>query len=137
MSDFHTKTTQDYWFNKGTPAPFATNRRMSIRYVRNDIGVSIRKIGLFNLVFWANKDIAVKLVDIGSRGALIATNLKLALNKKIILTIRFADFKEFEISGKVVRKAMSELPVYGIKFDNISDDLAEHLLATQRKLTFK
>jgi PilZ domain len=130
------RTTSDNWFNRGAPAPFETNRRMSVRYVRNDIGTSIRKIGLFNFTFLANRAMSVKLIDISSRGVLIASNMRLATNKKIVLTIRFADFKEFEVPGKVVRKSMGDLQIYGIKFDHINDELADHLLATQRKLTF-
>jgi PilZ domain len=133
----HSRTTSDTWFNRGTPAPFETNRRMSIRYVRSDIGVTIRKIGLFNFTFLIKKKFSVKLIDISSRGVLIATNIRLATNKKIILTLRFSDFREFEIPGKVVRKSVGELQIYGIKFDHLNDELADHLLATQRKLAFK
>ena len=127
----------DNWFNRAAPAPFETNRRMSVRYVRHDIGACVRKIGLFNFTFTAKKAKSVKLIDISSRGVMIATNMRLATNKRIVLTIRFADFKEFEIPGKVVRRAMGELQIYGIKFDFLNDELADHLLATQRKLTFK
>ena len=133
----HPSASSDNWFNRGTPAPFEINRRMSVRYVRNDIGVTIRKIGLFNFTFLANKDISVKLIDISSRGALVATNMRLATNKNIFLTLRFADFKEFEIPGKVVRKAVGDLQIYGIKFDQLNEEMADHLLATQRKLAFK
>ncbi|MBK8814853.1 MAG: PilZ domain-containing protein [Methylococcaceae bacterium] len=133
----HSRTTSDTWFNRGTPAPFETNRRMSIRYLRNDIGVTVRKIGLFNFTFLMHKNSSVKLIDISSRGVLIATNMRLATNKKIILTLRFADFREFEVPGKVVRKSIGELQFYGIKFDHLNDALADHLLATQRKLAFK
>lgn len=127
----------DNWFNRSTPAPFETNRRKSVRYVRNDIGATVRKIGLFNFTFMAKNAKSVKLIDISSRGVMIATNMRLAANKKIVLTIRFADFKEFEVPGKIVRKGMGKLQIYGIKFDRINDELADYLLATQRKLTFK
>jgi PilZ domain len=133
----HPAHTADHWFNRSAPAPFNINRRMGIRYIRKDIGVSLRKIGLFTFSFRTNEDISVKLVDISSRGVLIATNIKLPVNKKIFLTIRFADFKEFEIPGKVVRKSEGSVLIYGIKFDKLSDDLADNLLATQRRLTFK
>lgn len=68
---------------------------------------------------------------------MIATTMRLATGKKIVLTIRFPDFREFEISGKVVRKAVAEMQIYGIKFDHTNDVLADHLIATQRKLAFK
>ncbi len=110
---------------------------MSVRYVRNDIGVTVRKIGLFNFTFLTDRGRSAKLVDISSRGVLIATNMRLVTNKKIILTIRFADFKEFEIPGKVVRKSLGDLQIYGIKFDHLNEELADHLITTQRKLTFR
>lgn len=125
------------WFNRGSPAPFVTNRRMSVRYVRNDIGVTVKKIGVFNFTFLTDRGRSAKLVDISSRGVLIATNMRLATNKKIILTLRFADFKEFEIPGKVVRKSLGDLQIYGIKFDHLNEALADHLITTQRKLTFR
>lgn len=133
----HTTHTADHWSTRGAPAPFKINRRMGIRYLRNDIGASLRKIGLFNFNFGTTHDVSVKLVDISSRGVLIATNIKLPINKKVFLTIRFSDFKEFEISGKVVRKSDGYVIIYGIKFDSLNNDLADNLLATQRRLAFK
>ena len=133
----HPANTPDNWFNRHGPAPFTVNRRMGIRYIRNDLGVSLRKIGLFKFSFRGNEDISVKLVDISSRGVLIATNIKLPINKKVFLTIRFADFKEFKIPSEIVRKSGDAVIVYGIKFDRLNDDLAEKLLATQRKLAFR
>ena len=133
----HPENTVDNWFDSHVPAPFTVNRRKGIRYIRNDMGVSLRKIGLFKFSFRGNQDISVKLVDISSRGVLIATNIKLPINKKVFLTIRFADFKEFEIPCEIVRKSVGAVIVYGIKFDRLNDDLAEKLLATQRKLVFR
>lgn len=127
----------DSWFNRGSPAPFKVNRRMGIRYIRNDIGVSLRKIGLLHFNFRGNQDISVKLVDISSRGILISTNAKLPINKKVFLTIRFNDFKEFEIPGKVVRKSEGAVVIYGIRFDNLNNKLADKLLSSQRRLNFK
>lgn len=109
---------------------------MGIRYIRKDIGVTIRKIGLFNFNIGANQDSSVKLVDISSRGVMIATDLKLPVNKQVFLTIRFADFKEYKILGKVVRKSEGDVLIYGIKFDKVNNKLADKLLATQRKLSF-
>jgi c-di-GMP-binding flagellar brake protein YcgR len=127
----------DNWFNRHAPPPFTVNRRKGVRYIRKDMGVSLRKISLFNFSFRANQDISVKLVDISSRGVLIATEINLPINKKVFLTIRFADFKEFEIPGKVVRKSGNNAQVYGIKFDRLNEALADKLLATQRKLAFR
>ncbi len=132
-----TTPSDDKWFHQNVPHPFETNRRKSTRYIRNDIGVTIRKIGM--LTFFKKIDIPVKLVDISSRGVgvLIATSLRLTINKKVILVVRFADFKEFEIPGTVIRKSLGEIHVYGIKFLSVNNELANYLLKTQTKLTFK
>jgi hypothetical protein len=130
------KPPDKHWSKSSVSAPFKVNRRMGIRYIRKDIGVTVRKIGMFNFNLGANQDSSVKLVDISSRGVLIATDIKLSVNKQVFLTIRFADFKEFKIPGKVVRKAEGSIFTYGIKFDKTNNKLADKLLATQRRLSF-
>lgn len=136
-NSIHTELPDDDWFNQDVTDVVVTNRRMSIRYIRNDIGARIRKVGLFNLSFLKNREISVRLVDISSRGVLISTPMRLTINKKVSLTIRFADFTEFDVPGIVVHKSLGKMQVYGIKFDRLNDDLADYLLKTQRKLTFK
>jgi hypothetical protein len=133
------KPSDEKWFNQDVPEHFQTNQRKSTRYVRNDIGITLRKIGILMFDFLKNKDIPVKLVDISSRGVgvIIATNFRLTINKKVRLLIRFSDFTEFLIPGTVVRRSMGEVQIYGIKFDHVNNDLANHLLETQTKLTFK
>ena len=126
----------EHWSKSSVSAPFKINRRMGIRYIRSDIGVTLRKIGLFNFSFGVNQEISVKLVDISSRGILVATNIKLPINKQVSLTIRFADFKEFEIPSNVMRNTNGAVIIYGIKFDKVNNKLADKLLATQRKLSF-
>lgn len=126
----------EHWSKTGVPAPFKVNRRMGIRYIRRDIGVTIRKIGLFNFNMGTNQESSVKLVDISSRGVMVSTEIKLSLKKQVLLTIRFADFKEYKILGKVVRKSEGDALIYGIKFDKVNNKLADKLLATQRKLSF-
>ena len=81
----------------------------------------------------------VKLIDISSRGVgvLIATHLRLTSNKKVCLIIRFSDFREFEVPGTVVRSKVNDMQVYGIKFDAVNNDLANYLLKTQTKLSFR
>ncbi|ESS72871.1 PilZ domain-containing protein [Methyloglobulus morosus KoM1] len=132
-------STDGKWFNKEIPKPFKSNQRKSTRYIRNDIGITLRKIGLLNLRFLKNRDIPVKLVDISSRGVgvLIATHLRLTFNKKVVLIIRFFDFKEFEVAGTVVRVSPGIVQIYGIKFDHLNNELADYLLKTQTKLSFK
>lgn len=136
-NSIHTELPDDDWLNQEITEAVVTNRRMSIRYIRNDIGARIRKIGLFNFSFLKNREISVRLVDISSRGVLISTPIRLTINKKVSLTIRFADFTEFDVPGTVVHKSLGKMQVYGIKFDRLNDDLADYLLKTQRKLTFR
>lgn len=133
------KPSEVKWFNQDVPEQFQANQRKSTRYVRNDIGITVRKIGLLMFGFLKNRDIPVRLVDISSRGVgvIIATNFRLTINKKVRLLIRFSDFTEFLIPGIVVRRSMGEVQIYGIKFYSVNNDLANHLLKTQTKLTFK
>lgn len=114
-----------------------TNKRVATRYIREDIAASVCKISWFNFGFRFNKDIFVELIDISSKGVLIATSQKLPINKKITLTLTFEDLKSFIIQAKVVRKALADQTQYGIKFDRTNDALGDYLLETQRKLVFK
>ena len=113
------------------------NQRIAVRYVREDIAASVCKISLFSFGFRFTKDILVELIDISSKGVLIATNKKLKVNKKITLTLKFEDSKTFKINAKVVRKSQSEENHYGIKFDRFNNELGDYLLETQRKLVFR
>ncbi len=126
------------WFNIHAPAPFKSNRRLGVRFIRDDIDISVRKNSFFELRFGAkNKQIPVRLIDISSKGVLIATDMKLQVNKKLLLTLRFVDLREFEMHCTIVRKTSAEKNLYGIKFDRIDSRLADYLLVTQKKLTFK
>ncbi|MEQ1557376.1 MAG: PilZ domain-containing protein [Methyloglobulus sp.] len=113
------------------------NRRVSTRYIRNDIGITIRKVGLFDFNLFEDPHDSVKLLDISSRGIQVAANMKLPINKKVVLTMRFANFKEFKILATVMYKSNGSVPAYGIKFDRVHNRLADYLLKTQRKLIFK
>jgi hypothetical protein len=114
-----------------------SNKRIAVRYVREDIAASVCKISLYIFGFRFTKDILVELIDISSKGVLIATNKKLKVNKKIILTLTFEDSKTFKINAKIVRKSVGQENQYGIKFDRFNNDLGEYLLKTQRKLVFR
>ena len=131
--------SDDQWFKQDIPESSKVNRRKSTRYLRSDIGITIRKVGVFKISFLQHSDIPVKLIDISSRGVgvLIATQLRLSINKKVSLIIRFSDFREFEVGGTIVRKSMGETHIYGIKFDTVNNDLANYLLKTQTKLVFR
>ena len=127
----------DNWSEQDLTEPSRVNRRKSTRFIRNDIGITLRQIGMFNFNFSKNIDLPVKLVDISSRGVSIATKLRLSVNKKVLLVIRFSDFKEFEIPSTVIRKSIGDIQNYGIKYDCVNNDLANYILKTQKKLTFK
>lgn len=127
----------DLWFTQDLTESCAENRRKSTRYVRNDIGVTAWKISLFNFSFIKDWGIAVKLIDISSRGVLITSPMRFAVHKKIQLNLRFSDFTEFDIPGTIVRTTTGAAQAYGVKFDRIDESLADHLLMTQRRLKFK
>ncbi|MDP3904532.1 MAG: PilZ domain-containing protein [Methylococcaceae bacterium] len=138
MSDFddNLEFPDDLFDIDFSDAPI-TNKRVATRYIREDIAASVCKISWFNFGFRFNKDIFVELIDISSKGVLIATSQKLPINKKITLTLTFEDLKSFIIQAKVVRKALADQTQYGIKFDRTNDALGDYLLETQRKLVFK
>lgn len=126
------------WFNQHKSVPFATNRRLGVRYVRDDIIVSLHKMNFLNLDIKVLRDETfVRLLDISSKGASVTTDMKLAVNNKIRLTISFIGAKSFEITGKVVRVSQGKRPVYGIRFDQVNNRMAEFLVSSQKKLTFK
>jgi PilZ domain len=134
-----TKPPDDKWFNQDVPKPFTANRRKSTRYIRNDIGVTVRQIGLLNFSVFKKSDLSVKPLDISSRGVLVttSTNMNLSINSKVLVIIRFRDFTEFEVLSTVVRKSGEDVQIYGIKFDRVRNSLANYLLKTQKRLTFK
>ena len=123
----------DKWFYQKDPEhpPFDTNRRQSIRYIRNDIGATVQVRYRF---FPVQREFLVELLDIGSSGALIAAYAGLPVGKKILLTLHFPDHQTFKILGTLVRTAETGLLHYGVKFDRIDNDMAEHLVKTQKEL---
>ncbi|MDP3334814.1 MAG: hypothetical protein Q8S55_22930, partial [Methylococcaceae bacterium] len=104
MSDFddNLEFPDDLFDIDFSDAPI-TNKRVATRYIREDIAASVCKISWFNFGFRFNKDIFVELIDISSKGVLIATSQKLPINKKITLTLTCEDLKRFIIQAKVVR----------------------------------
>jgi hypothetical protein len=92
---------------------------------------------MFSFGFRFSDDIIVELVDISSKGVLVATNKKLKANKKITLTLTFEDAKVFKIPATIARKSSTHDNQYGIKFDRLSNELGDYLIETQRKLVFK
>ncbi len=125
------------WFNQHKIMPFASNRRLGVRFIRDDILVSLRKSNFLTLSFQSGREENfVRLLDISSKGASIATDVKLSVNTKVNLTITFMGSKSFEMPSKVVRVTKAKRPVYGIKFDEVNNRMAEYLVSA-KKLAFK
>lgn len=119
--------------NNPVKAGFLKNQRTATRCVREDITATISNLGLFSF----GKVVLVKLLDITSKGVLIATDTKLSLNQKFTLTLQFNTGKIFVIKATVARISTSRPTEYGIKFDQYNDELGDYLLETQSTLVFK
>lgn len=113
------------------------NTRIGVRYVREDIAVAVCKITLFNLGFYFQRDITVELLDISSKGLLIATDRKLRINQKVAIFLKFENQRVFRRQAKVIRRAEGPAYRYGVQFDKLSNSLGDYLLETQKKLVFK
>lgn len=109
------------------------NQRVATRCVRQDIAAYISDLGLFSF----GKTVSVKLLDITSKGVLIATDKKLSINQKLTLTLCFYSGKTFVIKSSVARIAPLAHYEYGIKFNQFNNELGDYLLSTQSKLVFK
>jgi hypothetical protein len=133
MADFKNLENMDI-----DPPPFSRpNTRIGVRYIREDIAVAVCTISLFNFGFRFQREIIVELMDISSKGLLIATDKKLRVNQKINIFLKFENNRIFRRPGKVVRRADGPPYRYGIQFDRLSNSLGDYLLETQKKLIFK
>ncbi|MCK4842763.1 MAG: PilZ domain-containing protein [Methylococcales bacterium] len=110
----------------------SNNQRIAVRYIRTDISASLSMPGWFNFT----NHIPVRLLDISSKGSRIVSNRKLALNKKVILHLLFDDSQSFSIKAKIVHLTSSNEKQYGVKFENLHNELGEYLLDSQQDLTF-
>ena len=111
------------------------NKRISPRYVRDDIVVALCEPTTF---FGKETFVSfVKLNDIASRGLAFSTEHQLVAQKKIILNLWFQSEIAFKINATIVYKLNSKPYQYGAKFDEENHDLADHILETQRKLVFR
>ena len=112
-----------------TPDSLFVNKRISVRYRRNDIKamVKTRRFIFPTLV-------QVNLLDISSKGASIHSDKKLKRKSRVIFLLEFKDEKRFIISAAVVHTRLA--PRYGLRFDRYQRELAEHLLHTQTDLEF-
>ncbi len=113
----------------------AANRRKSIRYIRNDIQAYLIKSGLFS----KKKDMAVKLLDISTKGIGVELypDQNLSLNKKLIVLLKFGDQKVFQLEAKAIHIISKTQQQYGIKFDKTHHELGDYLLYSQNDLIFK
>lgn len=137
MADFNNHNNVDFDIEL-TGFPYSRkNTRIGVRYVREDIAVGVCTISLFSFGFSFNREIVVDLLDISSKGLLIATDKKLSVNKEINIFLKFENNHIFRRRGKVVRRAGSSIYTYGIQFDRLSNSLGDYLLETQKKLIFK
>lgn len=110
------------------------NKRIAVRYRRNDIKAVIKVHSLF-----FPRLSQVVLYDISSKGACIHSPKKLNKKTKVCLYLLFNDGKRFEIEAMVVYAEGNPkhgLKKYGLKFESFHNELADHLLHTQTDLTF-
>lgn len=105
------------------------NKRISVRYRRNDIKAVIKT---HSLLF--PRLIKVQLLDISSKGAAILSDKKLKPKKRVSFFLQFQDGRRFTIKATVANHQAA--PRYGLKFDKYQTELADHLLATQTELLF-
>lgn len=105
------------------------NKRISVRYRRNDIKAVVKTHSLF-----FPRLIKVLLLDISSKGAAIHSDAKLRLKSRVSFFLQFDDGKRFTIEAVVANTQSA--PRYGLKFSVYQTELADHLLATQTDLQF-
>jgi hypothetical protein len=131
MKSDDTKVANDL-FNFDPSENQLVNNRLSTRYIRKDIQVTISKNSLLNF----GREIPVDLIDISSNGVLIRSHKKLDVHDKITLELKFDSGRTFIVKAIVVRKS-TQPDQYGIKFDRYNNELGDYLLETQKELIFK
>jgi len=127
------KKNPDELFEIDFSKNFPKNHRIATRQVRKDITASLSDLGLLSF----GKVIFVDLVDISSKGALVSTEAKVRVNKKVTLNLKFKSGKIFHIKALIVHSSGMDTYQYGIKFDRYNNELGDYLLETQSKLVFK
>lgn len=110
-----------------------SNRRKSVRYVRNDIQTRL----IIRTFLGLKSSMDVKLFDISSRGVNISTAKRLKIGKPVCLIFRFEDGMEFKINALIKNCCVKSEYQYGIKFEKQENNLADHLLKTQVDLVFR
>jgi hypothetical protein len=105
------------------------NKRISVRYRRNDIQAVVKTRS-----FFFPRLFRVTLLDVSSKGAAILSQKKLRKKSRVSFFLQFDDGKRFSITGIVANTQSA--PRYGLKFDSYQADLADHLLHSQTELLF-
>ncbi len=105
------------------------NKRVAIRYRRNDIKAVIK---VQSRIY--PRLVQVVLHDISSRGAGIISPKKMFKNSRVSLYLLFGDGKRFEIDAVIIYVKNGKM--YGLKFNTYQEELADHLLLTQTDLKF-
>jgi len=132
MSPQEIKNDNDEIFDMNFTDEKIQNHRTAVRYIREDISLSLQKDGLLN----SSKKIPAKLLDISSKGATIECDIKLGINEKVILKLIFKDNKEFSIHAKTIHHVKNKNQ-FGIKFDIFHHKLGDYILSSQHELIFK
>jgi hypothetical protein len=109
------------------------NRRIAIRYVRNDITATLIQSNFFNV----KKTTSVRLIDVSSKGAAIQCDTSLTLKKQVILELLFKDDQVFKIPAFIIHKTNEKNTDYGLKFVRFNNELGDYLLSSQNDLVFK
>ena len=110
-----------------------TNRRITVRYVREDIKASLSNVK----IHFFGAPLNIQLLDLSTKGALVASDRKIRKNKKLTLILEFEDSRTFEIEARIVRLDAFIPNTYGIKFNKYNDALGDYILKTQTNLVFK
>ncbi len=126
-------TAEQDLFELDLSEPLENNNRKAVRYVRQDISALL----LTKSLFGSTKNNLVQLIDISSRGALIACSNKLTVKNKVNLQLVFKDGKKFLIPATVIHINGLGQKQYGLKFDNFNHELGDYLLSSQSDLVFK
>ncbi len=109
------------------------NRRVAVRYLRDDIILILKKYGLLKWQILPQS----KLLDISSKGAYICSSTPLDINKKIMLIFAFKDGKQFQTKATIVHNHPTNTFCYGVDFKKMQHALGDHLIESQEQLVFK
>ncbi len=118
---------------------FSKNKRKTVRYVRRDITAFVNQADIFGTfsLFSESRTVRVRLLDISSKGGMIASSDRFKANRKLLLTLIFDNNKKFEIPVRIVREIIRKKNFYGLKFEKTNEELAEHLMSSESTWSFR